>query len=208
MKLLRLLGLALAVGALLVLTTEAGASGAAAAPGPAVLKISTAPSLDSKGHKIKGQLLIIATLTAADGNPLGNETVNFFEGMNFAGANREAALGTAVTDSTGVAAIAYQPAQVGKHTLIARFAGGANAAKADVTSTFQVSEVVPPFPPAAVPLKFVRRWLSVAVVTAVVAVWLFLFGVLLRTVLGIRAAGSPQVVTTEVPEYVRTSHGD
>jgi len=208
MKLLRVLGVALAVAALLILTTEAGATGAAAAPGPAVLKLSTAPSLDSKGHKIKGQLLIVATLTAADGSPLGNETVNFFEGVNFAGADREAALGTAVTDSTGVAAIAYQPAQVGKHTLIAHFAGDTNAAKADVTSSVQIAEVVPPFPPASVPLEFVRRWLSVAAVTGVVAVWLFLFGVLFRTILGIRAAGTVQVVPSEVPEYVRTSRVD
>ncbi len=207
MKLLHFLTLILALGATLLLATNASATGEAT-PGPAVMQLSTSPVLDSKGHKVKGQLLIVATVTAADGTPLGNATVDFFEKVHFAGADRQAALGTAVTESTGVAAIPYQAAQVGKHTLTARFGGDASAASADVTSTIQVSEVVPSFTAAPVPLAFVRHWLSVGVVSVVVAVWLFLFGVLIRTVVGIRSAGTVPVASAEIPDYVRTSPGD
>ncbi len=206
MKLFRFLALTLMVVALMVMATDA--TSAAGAPGQAVMTLSTSPSLDSKGHAIKGQLLIVVKLASADGKPLGNETVSFFESVNFAGANREAALGSAVTDSTGVAAIAYQPAQTGSHTLVARFAGDATAGQAVTTSAVKVTNVVPLFPEAPLPLGFVRHWLGFAVLAVVVAVWVFLLGLLARTVVGIRSSGVVAAVPSEVPEFVRTSEGD
>lgn len=208
MKLLRYFVLALALGAALLLVTDASGAGGASAPGSAVLRLSTQPNLDAKGHKVKGQLLIVANLTAADGKPLGNETITFFERVNFAGADREAMLGTAVTDSSGVAAIVYLPAQVGKHTLAAQFAGDATAAQANTTSTVQVSDVTPLFPATTVPLASVRHWLSISVLIIVVAVWVFLASLVLRVVFGIRSAGAVTAVSSEIPEYLRTSQGD
>ncbi len=208
MKLLRFFVLALALGATLLLATDASGAGGASTPGPAVLQLSTSPNLDAKGHAIKGQLLIVANLTAADGTPIGNETITFFESVNFAGADRDALLGTAVTDSTGVAAIFYQPAQIGKHTLVAQFAGNTSAAKADTTSAIQVTDVAPLYPAVTVPLASVRHWLSISVLLIVVAVWVFLVGLVLRVVFGIRSAGVVPVVSGEIPEYLRTSEGD
>lgn len=206
MKLLRFLAPLLAFAATLMLTSNA--TSAASGPSPAVLQLSTAPSLNAKGHKIKGQLLIVAKLTAADGTPLSKETVAYYERVTFAGAEREAALGTAVTDATGVAAIVYQPAQAGKHTLTVHFAGNGGATNADANSTIQVTDVVPLFPATTAPLASVRHWLSIAVLLIVVAVWVFLLGLVLRVVFGIRSAGDVSMVPDEVPEYLRTSPGD
>lgn len=200
--------LSLSIAVMLFLVQGAYASGPAPQPGPAAMKLNTAPSLDGKGHKIKGQLLLVVTLTAADGTALNNETVDFYEQVTFVGSEREAKLGTATTDSTGRAAIAYRPSQTGPHTLVARFAGDQSASKTDITSTIKVSDVVPPFAPQAAPLASVRQWMTVGVAMVVVGVWMFLFGILLRVILGIRAAARVPVVSGEIPEYLRTSQGD
>jgi len=208
MKRLSFLAAALSIAAMLFLVLGTSVSESASQPSPATMTLNTAPSLDGKGHKITGQLLLVVTFTAADGTALNNKTVDFYEHVTFVGSDREAKLGTATTDSTGVAAIAYRPAQNGQHTLVARFAGDEAAAKTETTSTIKVSDAVSPFAPKAAPLASVRQWLSVGVAMVVVGVWMFLFGILLRVVLGIRAEARVPVVSGEVPEYFRTSQGD
>lgn len=188
MKLLTKLAVALVlVLASLVLLADA-VTAAPVQPSRTGLDVTTAPRLDPKGQPMVGQYLVVATLKTADDKPVANETVSFFEQIQFLGATRDALIGTVTTDSDGTAVVAYQPTQVGEHTLIARSTGDAQYAKSETKSTLDVSQVVSPFPAVVVPLASVRMGLTIGVGLIVVAVWAFLIGLAVRAFTGIRAA--------------------
>jgi hypothetical protein len=175
-----------------------------------VLTMSTSPRLDSKGHKIAGQYLVIVNLATSTGQPVTNRTVDIVERVQFVGRSREAALGAATLDSTGVGAIAYQPAANGTHTLIARFRGDADFAQSEVTNDMRVADAVPPFAQEPAPLASVRHWLGVGVVAFVAAFWIVLLGLALRTSLGLWQAGrvlEPAAGRSGEPGVVITPEG-
>lgn len=175
-------------GSLLVAFPDGGALAASPPPAAARLALATTPLLDHKGHVIPGKYLVVATLTTADGKPLSNQSITFFEQQEFLGTMRQVGLGMATTDATGTAAVAYQPAQAGAHALAARFVGDAQVAAADANTTLTAARVVSPFPAQPAPLASVRHWLEIGVVLLVVAFWAFLAGMFLWTVGGIRSA--------------------
>lgn len=151
------------------------------------IELSASPALDNRGHAVKGQFLISATLTTADGRFVVNSPVQFVENVEFFG-QRSADLGSSVTDSTGYAAVVYQPSQTGQHTIIARFGGDSQHAASDATYALNATDVVPPFIAPPLPLASVGKWLSVSMAVLGVAFWLVLLGVLGRTVWRIRTA--------------------
>lgn len=187
MKLLTKLAVALALvlGSLVLLAETVTA--APAQPDPTGLAVTTAPRLDPKGHAMAGQYLVVAILKTADGKVVDNQPVTFYEQMQFLGASRDALIGTATTDSTGTAVVAYQPTQAGQHTLVARSAASAQYAQSETKSTLQVSRVVSPFPVFSEPLASLRTGLTIGVVLIVASVWFFLAGLAVRAILGIRA---------------------
>jgi hypothetical protein len=137
---------------------------------------------------LKGHLTLRVTLTTAAGKPLSERNVAFYELSNVFGP-REVLLGTATTDSTGFAAIDYQPSQTGQQTIFARFTGDQDNAASQVSSAIQVREVVPIFTEEPLPLASVRQWLPLGLASLVLATWAVLLGVTIRTVLGVRSAG-------------------
>lgn len=63
--------------------------------------------------------LLTATAIGPDGRPLADAAVRFFELVELFG-QREMLLGTGTTDGRGIAALAYLPAQTGRHQMVAR----------------------------------------------------------------------------------------
>lgn len=170
------------------------------------LALRTVPLLDDKGKPVEGRILIVAELTATDGQPVSDVEVTYYEQIEFMGSLRNAELGRAVTDVTGTGAIAYQPATAGPHIVWARFAGGTTYAATDSESfVIRVEEVMPVFESAPVPFATVRRWLPWGVGILILGTWLTVVGVFLRTALGIRSARQrADVDAVSVPERHRS----
>jgi hypothetical protein len=175
----RLLACAVAlVGGLL-----ASAAAEAQAPAaPARLTFGGANATRDKGH-----LALTARLTTADGKPATERRLDFYERVRFFGA-RDALIGSARTDATGQAALAYQPAQVGHPAILVRFAGDERLGPAEVEGVVEVAEAHPPFEREPLPLGLVGRWLPFVLGGLVFATWSVLLGVLLGTAVGIRNA--------------------
>jgi hypothetical protein len=135
-----------------------------------------------------GQLFLRATLTTTDGATLNNREVAFYQRVEFFG-GREAYLGTATTDSTGMAILLYLPAESGSHSLKAHFAGRDQYASTASTLTYEVRNAVAPFHREPLPLAVVRAWLPLGLAAVVLATWVVLVGSFLHTVYRIRRAG-------------------
>jgi hypothetical protein len=157
----------------------------------------TAPTRLTLGEPAKaarGHLTLKATLVNGEGKAIGERRVNFYEHVTVFG-DRDALLGTATTDSTGYAAIDYQPAELGAQTIIARFGGDEQYAAVQVESRLEVREVVPLYTPAPLPLASVRQWLPLGLGSLVVATWAALIGVTIRAIVGVRNAGDPRTTS-------------
>ena len=181
-----LLSLITAVVTLVAAGWEPAFGQSAKATGSA-LALQVSPRTDDNGKVVKGQLILTATLTSADGKPITNQPITFYESVTFLGQPREALLGTATTDSTGVAGILYQPAQKGSNLILVRFAGSTAYQASQAQTNLDVDEVVSPFAVETVPLAAVGTGLTVAFAVLVVGAWAILLGVFLRTITGIRA---------------------
>lgn len=187
--------LVLAAAALAVLGLGAALAQEAKQPTATSLKLGSGPRMDEKGNPAKGQLLLSATLATVDGKPLSDRRVDFYLPVELFGA-REATLGSATTDSTGVAYLLYLPAQLGPQTVKASFPGADGYANSVASQTIQVTDVETPFEPEPLPLASVRQWLPIGVGLLVVSTWVVLLGVFLRTALGIRALGARAAVSS------------
>lgn len=151
------------------------------------LKIGTAPRLDSKGKPAKGQMLLTATLTTADGKGVNSRQVGFYQQVELLG-SREMDLGKGTTDSSGTATLIYQPAEAGAQTIKVYFSGGSGLASAQASSTIQVTDAHSAFETEALLLSPVVQWMPVAVGVLVLVLWAILHGVFVVTVIGVRAA--------------------
>jgi hypothetical protein len=187
---------ALALGAVITLTIPTAAEAqSSAAPSPAAvatkLTLSSSPVTDSKGRKVPGQLTLTATLTA-EGKGLNNRAVDFYQQVDLMGP-RDAFIGRALTDSTGVALLRYESAQPGDQVLLAHFAGATGYAKQDASENVTMAEGGTQFKTEPLPLGSVARGLAIATGVIGLAVWALLLGIFFRTVLGIRSAGATEV---------------
>jgi hypothetical protein len=153
------------------------------------IQLSVDPALDNRGHAIEGQYAVTATLTTADGQYVAGRPVEIVEIVSFFG-TRSASLGAAVTDATGLAPVIYQPAQAGKHRIVARFAGDDAYAASTAETTIDAPSVVPPFRREPLPLAAVGTWLAVSLAILGIAFWVVLLGVLGRTAWRIKTAAS------------------
>ncbi len=152
------------------------------------LTLNSSPRLDQKGAVLKGQFVIVATLSAGS-QFISQQPVVFREHVDFFGP-RDADLGTAVTDSTGAAVIFYQPAVTGPQLISAQFAGGDAFAGSTATMTLNISEVVPVFTSVPSPLASVGKWLTVSLGVLGVVFWAVVLGIFARAVVKISSASS------------------
>jgi hypothetical protein len=138
--------------------------------------------------RTKGFLELSATLTDANHKGISKRVISFYQQVDLLG-TRDALLGTAETDSTGSAALTYQPAEEGQQTIIVRFAGDDTYAASEASDTIQVTNAVPPYAPTPEPLAGPARWLPRVLGLLVISVWLLLFGVFAVTAWGIKKVG-------------------
>lgn len=150
--------------------------------------------------RTQGHLTLAASLATAEGKPLSNRSIEFFQGVSLFGA-REAYLGAAITDATGTAVIAFQPAQAGRHEITARFLGDDGYARAESSGAIEVREVAPPFRSRPLPFAGFAEWLPYALGALILAIWVVLASVFLRTAQGVRAAAR----ASQAPSAVRAS---
>ena len=135
----------------------------------------------------RGQLAVSARLATADGKPLSSQEIDFYVPVELFG-SREAFIGTATTDSTGLATLGYQPSQVGPQRIVARFVGSPDYAASEAGLDIQVKEVAPVYRDEPLPFAGLREWLPASLVGVVLIVWAVLLGVFFGTVRGIRRA--------------------
>lgn len=174
------LALGLGLGAALLL---------GAAPAPAQEQTGAAPTVklsEPTKTNTRGQLVLGASLRSPDGKPLTDRQVEFYLQTSVFGP-RDAHLGTATTDSTGMAMLVYEPATRGQQSIKARFAGAKDVPGAEATATIEVRESVEPFHEEALPLASVRQWLPFALTGVVVAVWSVVLGALVTTAFAFRS---------------------
>ena len=192
MKTLARILIASTTAALLALSALIGyADAAGTTPTQTKVAVSFSPRVDENGNPVKGKWVVTAAVMTADGKSVNNHPVNFYEKVDFVGA-RDALIGTATTDSTGTAAIAYQPARNGDDVIVARVAPNNDYAASEGSATLTVADAVPPYQEQPTPLASVGEWLAVAFGVLVASTWAILLGVFARSALGIRGATRPQ----------------
>jgi hypothetical protein len=167
-------------------------------PGVVLGQVSTPPVADAAAvsvlafdgagaTRVKGQVALSARLTTADGKPLTNQSVDFYQQVELFGP-RLAYLGSATTDSSGAALVVVEPAEVGRQTIVVRFGGAEGYAASEASGSIEVATAVSPFEDEPLPLALVGEWLPYVLGAIVFATWVALLGVFSSTALGIRAA--------------------
>ncbi len=185
----RLLRLLVAMAAVLSAALVVGAQ-SALADGPD----GSGTSLKLDGSAVSsspGRYVLTATLVSSSGKPIGEQEVSFYQTVDLLG-TRSAFLGTATTDSTGVAALAYVATQTGGQSFVARFAGAKGLAKSEATAQVQIIQSKQVFEQPAAPFGLVGQWLPYVLGALVLGVWVLLAGLLLSTIAGIRSAARPR----------------
>jgi hypothetical protein len=197
-----MVGLALVLGLTAAILASPLASPLAAQVSPAAqatkLHVTSQPMTDQNGRPMPGRLLLISRLTTADGQPVSNQAVLFYQVVEFFGP-RDADLGTATTDSTGTAVVVFQPAQPGSQTIKAYVVGSADYQAALTELTVTVATVVPPFESAPPPLALLRPWVPIGLGGLMLATWVTLLAVLVITMVRIASAAKGPVVTASPP---------
>jgi hypothetical protein len=182
MKALTLAALSSLVGIALALSLLPARAYAQTSTRPTTVVISPAGPTS-----VKGRLALSARLLTAEGKPVSGQELDFLVPVELFG-NREAFVGSATTDATGLATLGYQPTQAGQQTIVARFAGSPDYATSEARAEIQVGEVVPTIRAEPLPFAGLRDWLPTMLVALVLIVWGVLLGVFLGTVRGIRRA--------------------
>lgn len=148
---------------------------------------ATGLALRSLGPEAGGAVRLRATLADDAGNPIPNVPVRFFVEAELAGTRGLMEIGSAVTDSRGVASLVYAPTFPGEQRLTARFEGVGLYAESEGTARLDVPDAVPAYtsgPPGLAPLP---RLAAAGLVALVLGVWAT-FAYVIYQVLRIRRA--------------------
>jgi len=129
--------------------------------------------------------VIDARLRTADGKAIGDARIRFYELVDFVGA-REMLLGSATTDSQGIASFTYLPALAGTHRIVARFGGCCeHIAAAEEQLALVATVAKPAFRTERQPLAEFSDRVPYAVGVVVLAVWALIGFALLATARGV-----------------------
>jgi len=173
----RRLGLAfvLSISATLLLATAAFAG-----PQSTSLELTATPAA-----KLEQGYLLTVRMRTADGRPVNEATVTFYELVDLFGA-RDMRIGDLTTDGQGQGTLQYLPAQLGSHQIVARFAGRDLAAPAEARTTFEAQVAAPTYRAETVPLSAFSNAVTVAVGLIVLSVWALIAFALVSTARGVR----------------------
>lgn len=161
----------------LALAAPAGASHVTVRIGvPGMLEVGTVASIP-------------VALSEADGAPLANTPVSFYLDATFAGVSGEVEVGTAVTDSAGLATLAYRPRVAGHHDIRVEYFLPNEAEPEIATISVDVAGAAQLYvadPGLSIP------GLNVGLLMAILTtVWTILFGIAVVLIRIARAGGEP-----------------
>jgi molybdopterin-containing oxidoreductase family membrane subunit len=138
-----------------------------------------APKITLTGTEAGGSVQLTATLTKADGNPMANAPVTFaFSTTEFGTPARLVPLGSANTDGTGVAQLAYKPTTTGQEGFSASSTGAKPVTSGTTVAVTVAQSAYHPAP--AKPLASVGKILVVVLFAIVAAIWLTLITQVVR----------------------------
>lgn len=197
---IRKLGLALAIavaGSVLAVTSSLGAALAADPPAPTTLTVL--PTTDQQPGK---PVLLSAKLTDSKGQPLGNQTINFFVIPGVFGPDAMMRAGKAVTDGTGVAQIPYTPTWIGDVKAAASFTATATLAGSQATFQFKAVGPVRGHTNAEFGLEAVRNWAPWVVAALVAAIWATFITIVVRMAIAMRSGRPSAKSPTPAGEHL------
>jgi hypothetical protein len=85
-------------------------------------------------------MVLTAKLTQADGYPLSERYINFYEDINVLGEGL-LAIGTAQTSAAGIATLRYETKMLGEHNVSAIYSGDAISMSAQATAKFTLTQL-------------------------------------------------------------------
>lgn len=152
-----------------------------------------------------GSWMLRATLTRG-GAVQSQQAVEFLQQVDFFG-DRWISLGSAVTDSAGVAARLYSPTANGLQHLIARLAADDGTFDSEVFD-ITVSGAVPVLPKEEAILPIVKRWAFPVGAAVLFLVWVALAVIFFRAVIRIARPTSAQAMSSASTreEQAKSSH--
>lgn len=174
---IRRIGLAFVLAAL---ATVFLGSAALAAPQRASIDVSVRPAAKAA----QGYVVAVRVRTA-DGRPVNEAAVRLYEPVDLFGA-RQMFVGSLTTDGQGEGTLAYLPAQLGSHQVIAKFAGRDQVSSAEGRATFDATVAAPPYQTQAVPLAGFSRVVTAVVGAIVLGVWALIAFAFISTARGVR----------------------
>lgn len=185
----RIVGLAFTVAGLAVLGAPAPLA-AQEAPGMPTPTSVTVKSFSPSDPELSTQL--VATLTSVDGGTVAGATVSFYLEKELLG-TRFAGIGSATTDATGTARVAYVPRR-SEESIRVVFAGDSDhaAVTIDAAVPFLPERVVAVSIPHHVHglLSPIRNTMPILIMGGVAVLWVFLIGLVVSTVRRIRRTGA------------------
>jgi hypothetical protein len=134
--------------------------------------------------RLENGYVLAVRLHTADGKPVNDTTVRFYEALDLFGA-REMYIGSAVTDGQGGTSLGYLPARLGTHEIVARSSAREHFAGAEGRTTFEATVAAPAYRSAPAPLASFSAALPYAVGAVVLSVWALLAFALLGTARGV-----------------------
>ncbi|HEX9437268.1 MAG TPA: hypothetical protein VGA16_08950 [Candidatus Limnocylindria bacterium] len=135
----------------------------------------------------KGYVLNVR-LRTADGKPVNEATVRFYEKVELFG-DREMYIGSATTDGQGDTSFTYLPARLGTHEIVARSARKDHFIGSEGRTTFEATVAARAYRPEPAPLAAFSAAVPFGVGALVLAVWALLAFAILGTARGILRSG-------------------
>ncbi|HEY5475854.1 MAG TPA: hypothetical protein VIK11_03970 [Tepidiformaceae bacterium] len=182
-------------GSLLPLVGGPGNALAADPPQATTLKV-VQPADQQPGKPV----LLSAKLTNAAGQPVGNQTINFYIIPGVFGPDAMMSAGRAVTDSTGTAEFPYTPTWIGDVKAAVSFNGTATLAGSQATFQFKAVGPVRGHTNAKFGLQAVRDWAPWVVAALVAIIWGTFITVVVRVAIAMRSGGPKSTSPTTAGE--------
>ncbi len=182
-----------------ILAIVAGSAGALAAtePQPTVLTIIQ-PADQQPGKPV----LLRAKLADKSGQPIGNQTINFFVLPGVFGPDAMMRVGTATTDGTGTAQMPYTPTWIGDVKAAASFTATATFAGSQASFQFKTVGPVRVHKNAEFGLQAVRDWAPWVVAALVLVIWATFITVVVRMAIAMRTGGPATPAPTTAGEQL------
>lgn len=125
-----------------------------------------------------------ARLVTADGRPVNEATVRFYEMVDFFG-RREMLLGSAVTDGQGRVSFSYLPARIGSHEIVVKFSGRDHFGATTGRTTLLAEVAAEPYVVEPAPLAAFTGKVPFAAGSIVLGVWTLIAFALISTARGV-----------------------